>query len=61
MEKIWIRDQRSGMEKIWIRDPGPGMEKIRILDQVSGINILDQQNWKEPNKNQTLCGKDILG
>jgi hypothetical protein len=38
------------MEKNWIQDPGPGMEKIRIRDQVSGINILDQQNWKSRHK-----------
>ncbi len=67
----WIRDQGSGMEKIWIRNPGSGIEKIWIRDLGSGINILDQQHWKsrcqnllglkEPNNNQTLWGKGILG
>jgi hypothetical protein len=46
MDKFRVRDQESGMEKIWIRDLGPRIEKIRIRHQVSGINILDQQNWK---------------
>jgi hypothetical protein len=71
MEKIQIRDQGSRMEKIWIQDPGSRMEKIRIRDpgsrvkhpgsaklEISSPNLL---GLKELNKNQTHCGKCILG
>jgi hypothetical protein len=37
-----------------IRDKHPGSEKLEILSQ----NLL---GLKEPNNNQTLCGKGILG
>jgi hypothetical protein len=56
MEKIQIRDQGSRMEKIWIqdRDKHPGSVKLEILSP----NLL---GLKDPNNNQTLCGKGILG
>jgi hypothetical protein len=37
-----------------IRDKHPGSAKLEI----SSPNLL---GFKEPNNNQTLCGKDILG
>ncbi len=57
-------DSGSGMERILIQDP-----RCKKSDPGSWINIPDQQNWessrqnllglKEPNNNQTLCGKAI--
>jgi hypothetical protein len=58
MEKIWIQDPGFGMEKIGpgskIRDKHPGSAKLEILSP----NLL---GLKEPNNNQTLCEKGILG
>jgi hypothetical protein len=71
MEKIQTRDQGSRMQTILIQDPGSGMEKIRIRYPGSGnkqpgsekleISLPNLLGLKEPNNNQTLCGKGTLG
>jgi hypothetical protein len=52
MEKTWIQDSGSGMEKFGsgILGKHPGSAKLEI----SSPNLL---GLKEPNNNQTLCGK----
>ncbi len=68
MDKFRVWDQGSGMEKFGsgtrdgknsdsgssIQDKHPGSAKLEI----SSPNLL---GLKEPNYNQTLCGKGILG
>ncbi len=55
-KKNWIQDSGFGMEKFesGIRDKHPGSAKV----ETSSPNL---QGLKEPNNNQTLCGKGILG
>jgi hypothetical protein len=52
--RSWIRDGKQSDPGSRIRDKHPRSAKLEI----SSPNLL---GLKEPNNNQTLCGKGILG